>query len=140
MREVRCATKAFIMDNGKLLVIKQAEGGKEWWDMPGGKLEFGLTPEENLKKEVMEEVGLEVEIEKLMGVSQFISHGGDQVVCIDYLCRSKGKNVDIGSNPDKEENIVKALWITPEEFFAQLSDKQEYKGLRNFIKKYFLAD
>ena len=136
MKEVKCATKAFIMYDGELLVIKQKMRNKEFWDMPGGRMEFGLTLEENLKKEVKEEVCIEIEIEKLIGTSQFVNHNGDQVVCLNYLCRPKSKNVDITKNPVDDENIVKFEWIKPKEFFAQLGEDQA--GLKNFVKYHFL--
>jgi len=142
MKEVKCATKAFIMDDEKLLVIKQGLKNinkgicEEIWDMPGGRMEFGLTPEENLKKEVKEEVCLDIEIKKLLGTSQFLNRKGDQVVCMNYLCEPKSKNVDITKNPADEENIVKFEWLTPKDFFAQLGDEQP--GLKDFVKKHFL--
>jgi len=139
MKEVKCATKAFIMDNGKLLVIKQGKHGKEWWDMPGGAMEFGLTPEENLKKEVKEELGIEIKIKKLIGVSQFVDRRGDQIICLDYLCEPKSKDLDLTKNPDKRENIIKFFWLTPEEFHAKLPDSPEQKGLKNFVKDCFLG-
>jgi len=124
------------MNGGKLLVIKQGRGGKEWWDMPGGAMEFNLTPEENLKKEVKEELGIEIEIKKLIGVSQFVDCKGDQIVCLDYLCEPESTDIDITKNPDSEENIIKFEWIKPKDFFSQLTD--EYLGLKDFVGFYFL--
>jgi len=50
MEAVKCATKAFIMDGDRVLVLKSMFEGKEYCDMPGGKMEFGLTPEDNLRR------------------------------------------------------------------------------------------
>lgn len=36
--------------------------------MPGGYAEVGLSPKENIKKEVLEETGLMVEVNELLGV------------------------------------------------------------------------
>jgi ADP-ribose pyrophosphatase YjhB (NUDIX family) len=146
MKQVKCATKAFIMDDGKLLVIKQTKGNDEWWDVPGGCMEFGLTPEENLKKEIMEEVGIDVEIKKLIGTSQFIhTHDEpetkyDHVVFLNYLCEPKSKNIDITKNPDENENITKFEWLTPEEFFKALPNDNQHAGLKKFVKDYFLKE
>jgi 8-oxo-dGTP diphosphatase len=141
MKEVKCATKAFIIDSGKLLVLKCKLGNMEYWDMPGGKMEFGLTLEENLKKEVMEEVGIEVEIKKMVGISQFMGHDGDQVVCINYLCEPRSKDLDLSRNPDNDElnNIVEALWMRPEEFYAQLPDSRR-NNLKEFVKGHFIEN
>ena len=49
-----------IIDNGKILLIKKSGGpydGK--LDLPGGTIEFCEKPEETLKRELLEEVGIE---------------------------------------------------------------------------------
>jgi len=54
-------TAAVIEKNGKILIAKrkrsQKLGGK--WEFPGGKLEPGETPEECLKRELREELGID---------------------------------------------------------------------------------
>ncbi len=50
-----------ILDNDRILLIKKNSGpydGK--LDLPGGTIEFGEKPTEALKRELMEEVGIEV--------------------------------------------------------------------------------
>jgi len=57
--------KALIEQNGKYLITKRSEGEKVYpgyWDLPGGKLEHGETPEEGLLREVKEEINLEVKV------------------------------------------------------------------------------
>ena len=51
---------ALIIKNNKILLIKKVTGpydGK--LDLPGGTIEFGETPEETLKRELLEETGIE---------------------------------------------------------------------------------
>ena len=87
----------------------------------------------------MEEVGLEIEIEKMMGISYFVSkRSGDQIICINYLCKPLGKEIDISKNPDKEEDITRTMWLTPQELFEQLPDDSGH-GLKSFVKSYFLS-
>ena len=50
-----------IIKNDKILLIKKVGGpydGK--YDLPGGTIEFGETPEEALKRELFEEVGIKI--------------------------------------------------------------------------------
>ena len=52
---------ALIIENNKILLIKKNGGpyhGK--LDLPGGTIEFGERPEEALKRELLEEVGIEI--------------------------------------------------------------------------------
>lgn len=62
MKEFRqLGAYGLILDNDKILLIKKSWGpydGK--LDLPGGTIEFGERPTEALKRELMEEVGIEV--------------------------------------------------------------------------------
>ncbi len=86
------ATKALIMKENKILFIyktdKEAEGGRApnfKRDHPGGRLEFGETPICALKREVMEEVGLNIEVICPVNTWTF-SRDRFQLVGIDFLC------------------------------------------------------
>jgi len=62
MKEV---TAAIITDNGKVLIAQrgknQNHAGK--WEFPGGKVEAGETYVECLKREIMEELGIKIDVE-----------------------------------------------------------------------------
>ena len=50
-----------VIKDGKILLIKKKTGPYDGLlDLPGGSFEFGETPEETLKREMLEETGLEV--------------------------------------------------------------------------------
>lgn len=53
---------AIIQDN-KILLVREVSDGK--WTMPGGFADVNESPSESAKKEVLEETGFVVEIEKL---------------------------------------------------------------------------
>jgi len=138
MTKVYCATKGLIVKNGKFLVIKQKYDGKEFIDIPGGRMEHGLSPEENLIREIKEEVNLDVKIDKLAGIWYFFRHDGDQVVCITYSCTPLNEKIDLSKNPDKDENISEYKWMTPGEFLKL--ENKDFKSLENMkilIKEYF---
>ena len=52
--------KALVTDSeGKILLIKAAKGFHDaHWDLPGGRIEDNQTPEEALKREIEEEIGV----------------------------------------------------------------------------------
>ncbi len=51
-------------DSGNYLFIKRSEDDSMpgVWEVPGGKMDYGEDPKDSLKREVMEEVGLSVEV------------------------------------------------------------------------------
>lgn len=87
---------ALIFQDGKLLI---AERGKEplkgYWSLPGGILEVGETLENGIKREVLEETGLEVETLSVFEIFERImpdTMGKTEYhyVLIDYLCKPVG--------------------------------------------------
>ncbi|WP_191014982.1 (deoxy)nucleoside triphosphate pyrophosphohydrolase [Treponema zioleckii] len=44
---------------------------KGWWEIPGGKIEVGETPEECIVREIREELTCGVKPEKLLGVVEY---------------------------------------------------------------------
>ena len=67
-------TAAVIEKDGKILIAKRKQsqklGGK--WEFPGGKLEPGETPEECLKRELQEELGIDAVIGPYICASTFV--------------------------------------------------------------------
>ena len=62
-----------IYKNNKFLIaqrnFKKAQGGL--WEFPGGKIEEGETPQEALKREIMEELDTEIEIGELIDTIEY---------------------------------------------------------------------
>ena len=59
----------------------------DWWNLPGGGMEYGETVDEALCREVREETGLEVKVERLVGV---YSKPQKQEVVLTFLCQAIG--------------------------------------------------
>jgi 8-oxo-dGTP diphosphatase len=67
---------------GRVLVIQRRDNGH--WEPPGGILERHETFEEGVAREVLEETGVEVEVERLTGVYKNMARG---IVALVYRCR-----------------------------------------------------
>jgi len=98
----------------KFLIIKRSKDeiafpGK--WSFPGGKLEKGESIFQALKREVLEEVGLDIEdYKKYLKDFTFIKPDGHNVVGFNFLVRAINENVKLGFGFDEYK------WIDPKEF------------------------
>jgi len=82
-----------IILNGKIVLIKRKnEPYRGSFALPGGFVEIGETTEEAVKREVMEETGLLIEILKLVGVYSDPSRDPrGHTVSVAYLAVGKGE-------------------------------------------------
>lgn len=59
LQESRLGVYGIAIDAGRILLVRKKSGPYlGLWDLPGGKIEFGESPEEALNREVREEAGL----------------------------------------------------------------------------------
>lgn len=98
------ALKAVIVFNRRALIVQRSfdeiNGGGSW-EFAGGKLEFGEDLETGLKREIMEETGLEVGVEKLLFASTFQTREKRQIVILNYLCHSFSDKVVLSEEHEK---------------------------------------
>jgi 8-oxo-dGTP diphosphatase len=72
-------------DEGRALLVQRRDNGH--WEPPGGVLEHGETIEEALRREVLEETGLEIEPGPLTGVYQNMTR---HIVALVFRCSAVG--------------------------------------------------
>ncbi len=70
-------TAAIITRDNKILIAQRAKKDELYgkWEFPGGKMEPGETEQECLKRELLEEFGIEVEIGEYVCSSFFVYNG-----------------------------------------------------------------
>lgn len=64
-------TAAIWIENGRVLIARRRPGASYagLWEFPGGKVQRRESPEECLKREIEEELGIRVEVEQFFGES-----------------------------------------------------------------------
>lgn len=71
--EAKQIAAGIIICNGKMLIAQRLHGKAlaYFWELPGGKLEAGETLQECLKRELIEEMDLELEVGDLFMTSTY---------------------------------------------------------------------
>jgi 8-oxo-dGTP diphosphatase len=114
----RIGVFAVIERDGRYLLARRRDIG--WWNLPGGGLEAGETVDEGLVREVREEVGVEIEIVRLVGV---YSKPGKQEVVLAFLCRLR----DPQAQPTTSEEVSEVAWFSPDALPADLLPKHRQR-------------
>ena len=58
---------AIILKGAKVFATQRGHGDfKESWEFPGGKMEAGETPEEALKREILEELSTDISVDEFL--------------------------------------------------------------------------
>lgn len=109
-----------IQDN-RLLLVRHGKtiDNDAFWAPPGGGLHFGETIQECLKRELLEETGLEVKTERFLFVSEFMQ---PPLHAIEFFfeVRVTGGSLRTGTDPEAtgEQLLEHVQWLTIKELQA----------------------
>lgn len=147
--KVRVRVCGLCFQNDNLLLVKHeglGEGGV-LWAPPGGGLDFGITAEENLEREFLEETGLEVKVEDFLFINEFISDSLHAIELFFHVIY-KGGALKTGEDPEMEgrHQIIKEVkfmsWSEINEInkshlhdiFSTCSSTSEILNLKGYFK------
>jgi mutator protein MutT len=105
---------AIIIDQGRVLMAERGrEPLKGYWSLPGGAVEVGETLAAAVRRETLEETGLEIEPVAVVEIFERImldEAGAPEYhyVLIDYLCRVTGGSLAPGDDVDRAEWVARA--------------------------------
>lgn len=129
--------KGVILNQNKVLIIKRDDRdqvGAGAWECAGGKIDFGETLEDALLREVREEVGLDVTVEKLLYAATFYTDPTREVIVLTYKCRAEHTQVLLS------EEHSEYRWVDEDEFRRVLhppiiADMEKYGALGEIYKR-----
>lgn len=112
----------------------EARGDYYHWEFPGGRLEFGESPMQALKREINEETGLEVEKLILLNAWNSFKDECTEIIGLTYICTANGDNVMLSKEHSDYELVT----------YEEMNDYNLVKGMsrqleelnRNYINKY----
>lgn len=122
-----------VLDNKILLLkrVKPSTDGLGLWELPGGGLEYGETPNQALIRELKEETGLDIVIIKPAYTFTKIREDY-QTVGIGFLCIPKNDHVRLS------DEHTDYCFVTIEKA-KELLDKEIYNDIIYTIEEYYLG-
>jgi mutator protein MutT len=106
MTRIRVA--ALIIKDGKILLVEHEKGGRRYWLLPGGGVEYGESVEEALKRELQEEVGIEIAVHELLWLVDSIPADRHRHV-LNLILSAEALTTEIHPHPD--EVLRDARWM-----------------------------
>ncbi len=102
--------------NDEYLMVKRSledEDCAGFWEMPSGKLNFGESVLQGLRREIFEEVGIDVDPfeKKIIGISEYSSHKPEGIkysVQLNYVIEVPTKNLPITLSNEHTDFV----WVT----------------------------
>jgi ADP-ribose pyrophosphatase YjhB (NUDIX family) len=87
-------------DKEQILLVKHRKGNRQYWVLPGGRLEYGETFFQCAARELKEETGLDVQVERFLFLSEAIAPDKTRHIVNIYLkARVVGGIMKIGNEP-----------------------------------------
>ena len=130
--EIWVASKSIIIFNKKVLLIqrsKNAGGGEYDWEIPGGSLKFGEDLLVGLCREIKEETGLSVRVDRLLYAMTALISPQRQIVGLTYLSYADADKITLS------HEHIDYLWATRKQLVEMIN-----KPMLNDFNKHSVLD
>ncbi len=125
-----------VHDEALLLVRLQAPTRPDpFWSVPGGGVQHGESLETAVIRELYEETGLEVAVNRLQYITEFIQQPFHAIEFY-FLCQKTGGTLSKGHDPEFEVGSQLILDVA----FTSLDELDETDLFPEFIRHRFLKD
>jgi 8-oxo-dGTP diphosphatase len=116
-RPIASVAACVFKDDRILLIQRGTPPSKGQWSVPGGAIELGESFEDTAKRELDEECGVEIEVDDIFDVEDFINRDEDDNIQYHYVVTYVTANYISGNiRPGPEEMDV--CWATKEELMS----------------------
>jgi len=130
--EKRISARAIIIENNKIFLMFRRKNGRSFYAFPGGKKEDSETLEECVKRELIEELGIEIEPNEL--VYEYHSKSSIQYF---FLSLYKDGIFGTGTGEEYDKNPKNNYYEPRQEYLYKLD---ELEIMPEEIKMQLIAD
>lgn len=110
--QLRTRVTGILQERDTLLMVKHVGFGELGflWSPPGGGMEYGLSAPENLKREFLEETGLEVEVKDFLFACELLKPPFHAIELF-FEVKATGGELIVGKDPEMkdEHQIIKQV-------------------------------
>jgi mutator protein MutT len=118
-----------LIEDGKILIVKQEVSRERHWSLPGGKLEYGETIEQCLVREVKEETGIDIKVKEMLYVTDRFRHMNNHIVHISFLVERLGKKLKVMDWKHQDEKMVREVKMVPLEELTRYGFSKKFYEL-----------
>jgi 8-oxo-dGTP diphosphatase len=121
-----------LVENNKILLMRYRYGDTDVYNLPGGNVDKGETLTETVLRELMEELGIEVEVGKMILSGDVIMPEGKEDVlhCVFEGKILSGKHI---LNP-KETSALELVWMP----LVDLDELEMYPNVGAELQRFYL--
>ncbi len=92
--------RGILIKDGIIALIKRTRDGETFYVFPGGGVEEGETDEDALKREMKEELGVDISVKALIAKQKFGRIKSKECMNFFYICDNKGGKFGTGKGPE----------------------------------------
>lgn len=125
-KKIRIRVAGIVVEDNKILMIAHKKGSEIYWLLPGGGVEYQESLDEALKREFLEELGLDVTVGDIAMIADSIEPNGKRhIINIIFWCNLINQSIRLGN-----EKILYDFSFKPLE---ELANVVMYPPLNEYI-------
>ncbi len=131
--KVPCVGAVIKDEEGRLLVVLRGRAPAQGrWSIPGGRVDDGETLAIAVRREVLEETGLQVEVGAVAGTVELPGLDGSVYAVTDFFCTPTGPSRDLQAGDDADD----VSWVSR----AELARLDTSPGLVDILTSWRVWD
>lgn len=122
---IQARVAGIVLNDDKILLVKQKVSKDRNWSLPGGRLEKGESVETAIVRELKEETGYEVEVVKFLYLCEKVDKE-NTLLHLTFLVKINGGELTLPTNEFDANPISDVRWV-------KLNDLNNYGFSENFM-------